>query len=108
MYGNIEIISHTVTLHNDEEQRGERYGANCAEGESEDVFYVAALPDYLAVSQKFKTHFGYNAYAMASPYSSRSEVSDNVWTKCDYIQGYFYSRVFPLENASEFFNKHKA
>ena len=82
--GHLEMISHTATCHNDEDMTNIRWGANCAENESEDSFYKAALPDYSNISTKFKKHFGFSAYAMSYPYSSRSITSDRVWMKCGY------------------------
>ncbi len=82
--GYMEIISHTATCHNDEDMTNVRRGANCAVGESEESFYMAALPDYVNISKNFKKYFGYTAYSMSYPYSSRSITSDRVWMKCGY------------------------
>lgn len=82
--GYVEIISHTATCHDDEEMTNIRRGANCAEGESTESFYLAALPDYASMAKNFRKFFGFSPYAMSYPYSSRSVTSDLVWMQCGY------------------------
>lgn len=82
--GALEIISHTATCHDDEEMTHIRRGANCAEGETEESFLLAAIPDYANMAKRFKEYLGFEPYAMSYPYSSRSEVADRVWMQCGY------------------------
>ncbi len=80
--GTVEIVSHTYTKHR-YNYNGHR-GADIAENEEEDAFYLAAKKDYQKMDLKLKEETDTGTLAMAYPYSFRSEAADRVWRRCGY------------------------
>lgn len=80
--GTVEIVSHTYNLH--VYNHNNRQGANCADGETVDTFFLSAKSDYDRVQKKLLQVTGKETVSLSYPYSKRSAVSDNAWLKCGY------------------------
>lgn len=80
--GTIEIISHSYYLHRYE--HGDRQGANSADHESSQDFFLSAKNDSDIMQKKLEEVVGKKSVALSYPYSIRSEVSDETWLDIGY------------------------
>ncbi|MDO4845260.1 MAG: polysaccharide deacetylase family protein [Oscillospiraceae bacterium] len=80
--GAMEIISHTQNLH--AFSHDGRQGANCAPDETAEAYLPLAKVDRNMIAGKIKQATGLTAYALAYPYSIRSETSDRAWLTAGY------------------------
>lgn len=80
--GTVEMISHTQSLHI--YSHGDRFGANCAEGESLESFLPTAQADFIKFNQNLKKATGLETETLAYPYSKRSDTADRAWLMSGY------------------------